>query len=92
MSAILAFLKTVYEHKEKVILGILVLALAAVAFVQTRSKKNSDSDEGNGKNPKQFINDEWKPAPPRPPGSYRVPAVNSPVPLSNYLDMVKGGI
>ncbi|MBI5118707.1 hypothetical protein HZA56_19740 [Candidatus Poribacteria bacterium] len=90
MGAILAFLKSVYEQKEKVILGILVLALAIVAYVQTRGNEDDEPNEGESKNPKQLIDDDWKPAPPREAGSYSVPAVTSPFPMSKYLQLLEG--
>jgi hypothetical protein len=90
LGAILAFLKSVYEQKEKVILGILVLALAIVAFLQTRGNEDDESNEGDGKNPKQLINGGWKPASPREPGSYGIPAVTSAFPVSKYLQTLEG--
>ena len=83
MDAIIAFLRPIYEQREKIILGVLVLALAGVAFVQLRQKKNSGS---NDKNPSEFVNDDWKPAPPRTPESYDITPLINLYPLENYSE------
>ena len=85
MDAIIAFLRPVYEQRDKIILGVLVLALAGVAFVQVRQKKNSDS---NGKNPDEFINDGWKPSPARTPQSYDILPLINRYPLESYSEWI----
>ena len=89
MGAIVAFLKTLYQHKEKIILGILVLAFAGVAVVYLRARKpgNSPSDNNkNSKNPKGLV-DGWKPAPPRKPQTFKAGSLNNAYPLDMYLKL-----
>lgn len=88
MDAILAFLKTLYQHKEKIILGLLILAFAGVGFVQLRVKKNSDSPDGEEKNPTPITGD-WKPAPMRQPQVFPVGSLDNPYPLDKYLELTK---
>ena len=89
MDAILAFLKTLYQHKEKIILGILVLAFAGVGFVQLRGKKNSNSPSGQDNNPAP-ITDGWKPAPARQPQAFAAAgSLDNPYPLDKYLKLTE---
>jgi len=87
LDAIVAFLRLLYEQREKVILGVLLVALSGVAFVQLRPKKNG---EPNDKNPEEFINDDWKPASPRAARSYDVLPLINQYPLETYFDFVGG--
>jgi hypothetical protein len=88
LDAILAFLKKVYQHKEKIILGILVLAFIGVAVTQLRVKKNTDSPGGGNDNPTRII-DGWKPAPRRQPQSYKIESLNNPYPLATYVKLAE---
>lgn len=88
MSAILAFLRLIYEHKEKIILGVLVLAFAGVAFFQWRAKRGGDSNNSDGKNPDEFIYGDWKPAPPREPKTYKAPPLENEYPLETYYELL----
>ncbi len=83
MEAILTFLKSVNTHKEKIILGILLLAFSVVGYQQYRLKKTLTTTNG-GKNPQQEIKDGWKPAPPRKPDSFAIPPIDNPYPLNAY--------
>ena len=87
MGAIVSFVKFIYEEKEKIILGILILAFVGVAFVQIRSKKKNDSNNGGGKSPEQLVRGNWTPKARRKPQSYNVPAVTSPFPLTKYYEL-----
>ena len=84
MDAIVAFLRALYEQREKIVLGVLIVALAGVAFVQFRSKKNGNS---NGNNPDELIKDDWTPAPPRTPGAFDVVSLNNRYPLEEYAKL-----
>ncbi len=88
MGAILAFLKVIYEQKEKVILGILVLAFAGVAYFQLKAEKNSASDNNGGKNPDQLTYGDWKPAPSRTPQKYEVTPLRNEYPLATYFKLL----
>lgn len=90
MSAIFAFFRIIYEQKEKVILGILVIAFVGVAFLQWKSRKNGNSDSDGGKSVEQLVQGNWKPSPPREPRSYSVPALTSPYKLERYLELIGG--
>lgn len=83
MSSILAFLKAIYEHKEKIILGALIIAFAGVAYVQV--KKNQGL-EPNGDNPDEIISGDLKP--PREPTVFKAPGLGNPYPLQKYPKLV----
>jgi len=85
LGAIVAFLKSVYAHKEKIVLGILLLAFAGVGYQQYKLKKNVEP-AGAG-NPEKVLQDDFKPAPPRTPVSFDLPSLNNPYPLDTYYNL-----
>jgi len=88
LGAILAFLKSLYEYKEKVVLGLLIVAFVSMAVVQVRLKKKSEASGNSGKNPDELISDGWKPAPPRTATQYDVPMLTNPYPLERYYKLL----
>lgn len=89
MSAVLAFFKFIYEHKEKLILGVLVVVFAGVAFVHVRAKKNSGSKKENAKNSTITGQDKRKGPPRRKPSQYRIPVFGNKYSLETYLRLIK---
>lgn len=89
MSAVLAFFKFIYEQKEKLILGVLVVVFAGVAFVHVRAKKDSGSKKENAKNSPITGRDKREIVPPREPSQYRVPVLGNKYSLETYLRLIK---
>lgn len=87
MSAILAFLRTIYEQKEKIVLGVLVVALSWVAYANFM--KNGEEDGDNGNNPSGILNDDLKKTP-REPTSFPALQLGNPFPVEVYYDAAKG--
>jgi hypothetical protein len=87
LGAILAFLKSVYGHKEKVIFGILVLVFIGVGYQQYKLKKNIVPNKSDS-NPGESVSDNWKPSPPRKAVSYGFRALQNPYPLDTYEKLV----
>lgn len=89
MSSILAILKSIYEHKEKIILGILILVFVGVGYVQFKNRGSIDSSGADGeRTPEQIVREGWKPAPPRKPESFGVPRLSAQYSLETYTDLV----
>ena len=86
MSAILAFLKSLYEHKEKVILGVLFVAFVSVAYIQYKAKKKVASENG-GEGSVSII--KFDPKPPREPATYFVPPFDNPFGVEEHRELVK---
>ena len=84
MSSLLAYLKIVYGHKEKIILGILVIAFAVVGYQQYKLKSNLAPNSGEN-NPGD---EDEKFSPPRKPASYSVRPLDNPYPLDTYRKLV----
>lgn len=87
MAAFLAFLKSVYGHKEKIILGILVIIFLGVGYQQYKLKKNYDPNNGKS-NPGESVKDNWKPSPPRKPTQYALRHLENPYPLDTYEKLI----
>jgi len=85
LGSILGYLKRAYGHKEKIILGILLIAFIGVGYQQYRLKKNVPVENGSG-NPGS-LNDGWTPSPSRTPTSYSVPPMANPYPLDTYYTL-----
>ncbi len=83
MSALLAFFKSLYEHKEKVILGLLIVAFGGVAYQQYKAKKNNGTDSNSP------VNNGFTPAPERAPGVFKVPPLSASEPLETYYALVE---
>jgi len=88
LSAIIAFLKLVYEHKEKVILGVMIVAFAGVAAYQWKAGKNGGSDGTSGGNSSGANGGEGS-ASARKPQTYEVTGVANQYPLEKMLQFVK---
>lgn len=84
MSSILAYLKIIYGHKEKVILGILIITFAVVGYQQYKLKKDVIV-KGKGDQPGELKHDY---SPPRPAASYSVHPLTNPYPLDAYKKLV----
>lgn len=91
MSSILRFLKLLYEHKEKIILGALVIAFIGVGVDQWRKKKDGNSGGKGGKGPKTVEAPKPK-QPPRKPKSYGIPQLGNRHPLDKYVEVANAGI
>lgn len=89
MSAILAFLKSLYQHKEKIILGILLIAFVSVAYVQVKAKKKTAPENG-GDNPVDIIKFDPKPA--RKAAEYPVPVFDNPFGIKKHLNLIQRDI
>ena len=90
MNAVLAFLKFLFRHKEKIILGIMLIAFAAVAYTQWEiiKERNSSSQDDEGENPNDTPEDD-KPVPPaRKPESFRVPRLINKYGKDTYVELV----
>ncbi len=88
MSAILAFIKLVYEHKEKVILGVMIVAFAGVAAYQWKAGKNGGSD-GTSDGNSSGANGGEGAVSARKPKTYKVTGVANQYPLEKTLQFVK---
>ncbi|GAB4343691.1 MAG: hypothetical protein Kow0099_22400 [Candidatus Abyssubacteria bacterium] len=84
MSSLLALLKKIYEQKEKIILGILVVAFAGVAYIQL--KKNDDPDNPRSESASVI---DFTPATPRPKEKFEIPSVSNEYPLETYYEIVR---
>jgi hypothetical protein len=85
LGSIVALLKKIYEQKEKIILGILVVAFAGVAYIQL--KKNDDPDNPRPGNSASLIGD-FTPATPRQMVYVEVPNVGNKYSLETYYNVV----
>ena len=89
MSAVLAFLKFIYRHKEKIILGVMIVAFAGVASIQWKAKKGGEADGKGGANTGGIVqpDDNKTSPPPRKPESFVVPPVSNTYPLETYAKL-----
>ncbi len=79
MSSILAFLKLIYESKEKVVLGAVIVAFVGVGAYQWRAKGSDDSTgNGGGKKPSKRR---------RAASSYEVPQIGNQYSLQKILEL-----
>jgi hypothetical protein len=83
LSSILAYLKIIYFHKEKIVFGILIIAFAAIGYQQYKLKGSLAENGGN--NPGNKGGDF---SPPRKPASYSVRPLTNPYPLDTYHKLV----
>ena len=86
MGAILGFLKSLYEHKEKIILGALVIASIGVGYIKWKDQKSPDPDGGE--------TDKIPVASGGPidPQSYSVPRIGNSTSLETQWALVDEGI
>jgi len=86
LSAILAFLKLIYTHKEKIILGVMIVAFAGVAYTQWKAKNAGEAGGKGGTDSGGIVQpDDNKASPPaRKPQSFDVPPVANTYPLDIY--------
>ena len=69
MGAILGFLKLLYEHKEKIILGALIIAFTGVGYDHWKGSGEGGPPDDNGGG----TTNGKKPPPPPPVGKYEIP-------------------
>ncbi len=86
MSAVLAFLKSLYGHKEKVILGVLFIAFVSVAYIQVKEMQSSDAENGS-EDPVNIIAFEQKER--RKPREYPVPSFDNSFDIEKHVDLVR---
>ena len=91
MSQILGFLKLLYEHKEKVILGVLVVAFIGVGAVRWKEIKGGGSD-GKGGNSAGGSDDPKPKTPPRKPEKFPIPQLGNQASLETYFEITDAGI
>jgi len=89
LSSVLAYLKLIYEHKEKIILGLLIIAFAVVGYQQYKLKKDMNMGK-EGDNPGEITYDFAKK--PRPPQTFKIPPVDNPYPLKTYKSLISKNI
>jgi len=88
LSAILAFLKSLYEHKEKVIMGVLFVAFVSVAYVQIKAKRKADSENDGESSGGSIL--EFKEKRPREAKKYSVPSFGNPFDIEKHRELFKG--
>lgn len=91
MSAVLTFLKFLYAHKEKIILGAMIIAFAGVAYTQWKSKEDGGAGGRNPDGSTQTGGNNGSP-PPRKAQSFKIPVVANRYPLHTYIDVTDEGI
>ncbi len=88
MSAILAFLKLIYEQKEKVILGVMIAAFIGASAYQWKAIKD-DGKGGNTGGGNSSGGDGKRPSPPvRKPKTFAVPQVANQHSLNTIVELV----
>lgn len=88
MSAILAFLKLIYEQKEKVILGVMIAAFIGASAYQWKAIKD-DGKGGNTGGGNSSGGDGKRPSPPvRKPKTFAVPQVTNQHSLDTIVELV----
>jgi hypothetical protein len=91
LSQILGFLKLLYEHKEKIILGALVVVFVGVGAFQWKEIKGEGSDGKGGSNAGGPVDPKPK-TKPRPPTKYPIPQFGNQSSLNTYLEITDPGI
>jgi hypothetical protein len=92
LGAILGFLKRLYEHKEKIILGLVVIASIGFGYVQWKEWKGGDEGDGPEKNGETGGIPVPDDTPLPPPPSYAVPNLGNRVSLENQWTLADNGI
>ena len=92
LSSILGFLKLLYEHKEKVILGALFVAFIVFGVAQWREKSQDDLDDGGKKKPGKKVTRKTGNEGVRDPKTYKTPNLGNPQTLERYFELVNGRI
>jgi len=77
LGAILGFFKLLYEHKEKIILAVLIVAVASVGYGYWKKLGDGTSPTENGNGPGA----KPPPPPPPPPPPVEIPKLGNVIPL-----------
>jgi hypothetical protein len=87
LSAVLSFFKFIYRHKEKIVLGVMVVAFAGMAYFQWKAKQN-EGINGNGGTNSGDNGKQNEGPPPRDPQKFNVPPITNQYPVEKYVQQV----
>jgi hypothetical protein len=87
LGKLIGFFKSLFEHKEKVVLGVLLIAFIWVSVAQWDEIMGGGSGEEIGNSPAPKPSD-----PPRVPQKYGVPKFGNEVPPEDIFELVNAGI